>query len=162
VITAELYAKAAPVSTGNFLRYVDAGLYEGGQFHRTVRADNQADNQVRITVVQAAADRARARGAFPPIALERTSTTGLRHLDGTLSMARAGVDSGTHEFFICIGDQPELDLGGKRNADGQGFAAFGRVIEGMDVVRRINAAPAQAQRLTPAIRILRIERVSNP
>ena len=164
MLVAELYTKAAPVSTGNFLRYVDAGLYDGGQFHRTVRADNQPNDSVRITVVQAAADRARARGAFPAIALERTSITGLRHLDGTLSMARAGVDSGTHEFFICIGDQPGLDFGGRRNADGQGFAAFGRVIEGMDVVRRINAAPAQAQRLTP--QILRIElayflRISN-
>ncbi|MGH8437103.1 MAG: peptidylprolyl isomerase [Pseudomonas sp.] len=161
-VTAELYTKAAPVSTGNFLRYVDAGLYDGAQFHRAVRADNQADSPVKITVVQAAADRARARGAFPAIPLERTSATGLRHLDGTLSMARAGVDSGTHEFFICIGDQPELDFGGKRNADGQGFAAFGRVVEGMDVVRRMNAAPAQAQRLTPPIRILRIERVRVP
>ena len=157
-MTAELYARAAPATVANFLKYVDGGYYRNGRFHRAVRADNQPNNAVKIAVIQAAADSS-ARRKFPPVALERTSVTGLRHLDGVLSMARVGPDTGTHEFFICIGDQPELDFGGKRNADGQGFAAFGRIIEGMDVARKINSMPAEGQSLRPPVRILSIERV---
>ena len=70
-------------------------------------------------------------------------------------MARDGPDTATSDFFICIGDQPELDFGGKRNPDGQGFAAFGRVVKGMDVVRTIQKSPADGQTLKPAIRIVR-------
>ena len=91
--------------------------------------------------------------------LERTRDTGLRHRDGTLSMARDGPDTAQSSFSICVGDQPDLDFGGKRNPDGQGFAAFGRVVDGMDVVRRIQASPVIGQRLTPSIRIQRIVRV---
>ena len=94
-----------------------------------------------------------------PIELERTSVTGLRHIDGTLSMARGGPDSATSSFFICIGNQPALDFGGHRNLDGQGFAAFGRVTRGMDVVRKIQASAAEAQRLTPPVTITRIVRI---
>ena len=68
-------------------------------------------------------------------------------------MARDAPDTATSDFFICIGDQPELDLGGRRKPDGQGFAAFGRVVSGMDVVRRIHAAPADGQSLTPPVTI---------
>ena len=74
-------------------------------------------------------------------------------MDGALSMARDGPDTATSDFFICIGDQPELDFGGKRNPDGQGFAVFGRVVAGMDVVRRIHGAPADGQSLTPPVAI---------
>jgi peptidyl-prolyl cis-trans isomerase A (cyclophilin A) len=158
-MVAELYARAAPNPVANFLHYVDGGFYTNGRFHRTVREDNQPNNAVKITVIQAAAD-STARRKFPPVSLERTSVTGLRHLDGSLSMARSGPDTATHEIFICIGDQPELDFGGKRNADGQGFAAFGRVVQGMDVARRINAMPANAQSLRPPVRILKIERIA--
>jgi peptidyl-prolyl cis-trans isomerase A (cyclophilin A) len=70
-------------------------------------------------------------------------------------MARDGPDTATSDFFICIGDQPSLDFGGKRNPDGQGFAAFGRVVRGMDVVRKIQTAPANGQTLTPPVKILR-------
>jgi peptidyl-prolyl cis-trans isomerase A (cyclophilin A) len=73
-------------------------------------------------------------------------------------MARDGPDTATGDFFICIGDQPELDFGGKRNPDGQGFAAFGRVVKGMDVVKKIQAAPAQEQKLTPPVKIKTIRR----
>jgi peptidyl-prolyl cis-trans isomerase A (cyclophilin A) len=118
-----------------------------------VKPDNQPDKTVRIEVIQAAVAPAREKDAFPAIALERTSVTGLRHLDGTLSMARDGPDTATSEFFVCIGDQPELDFAGKRNPDGQGFAAFGRVVKGMDVVRRIQAAPADGQTLAPPVTI---------
>ena len=73
-------------------------------------------------------------------------------------MARDGPDTATSDFFICIGDQPELDYGGHRNPDGQGFGAFGRVVQGMEVVRQIQTARAQGQRLTPPIAILDIIR----
>ncbi|MFM7736317.1 MAG: peptidylprolyl isomerase [Alphaproteobacteria bacterium] len=157
-ITAELDAAHAPETVANFLRYVDAGLYEGGRFHRTVRADNQPGDQVRIEVVQGGPDPAVAGRGFPPVKLERTSRTGLRHVDGTLSMARADPDSATADFFVCVGDQPELDEGGRRNPDGQGFAAFGRVVRGMDVVRAIHESPAEGQRLAPPVPIERVRR----
>jgi peptidyl-prolyl cis-trans isomerase A (cyclophilin A) len=148
----------APATAANFLEYVDAGLYDDGRFHRTVRPDNQRDKAVKIAVIQGAANEGRRAAFLPPIALERTSITGLRHKDGAVSMARAGVDTATHEFFICVGDQPELDFGGKRNLDGQGFAVFGRVVKGMDVVRRIQQPPARSETLTPPIVITRLRR----
>jgi peptidyl-prolyl cis-trans isomerase A (cyclophilin A) len=148
----------APVTAANFLRYVDAGHYDGGRFHRTVRLDNQPDNRVKIEVVQAAVDPLREKDAWPPILLERTDKTGIRHRDGAISMARDGADTATSDFFICIGDQPALDFGGARNPDGQGFAAFGRVVSGMDVVRRIQAAPADGQALTPPVVIRSLRR----
>jgi peptidyl-prolyl cis-trans isomerase A (cyclophilin A) len=153
-IVLELDAEHAPVSTENFLKYVNGGFYTNGVFHRTVKPDNQPQNKVKIEVVQAGINPEREKESFPPIALERTNKTGLKHLDGTLSMARDIPDSATSDFFICIGDQPELDFGGKRNPDGQGFAAFGKVIRGMDVVRKIQASPAEGQKLTPPIKIL--------
>lgn len=152
-IEIEINAAAAPVTAANFLRYVTDGFYHGGQFHRTVRNDNQPDNPVRIEVIQAAANPKRAGEKPPPIPLERTQTTGLSHVDGTISMARDGPDTAQDEFFICIGDQPELDFGGKRNPDGQGFAAFGRVVKGMDVVREIQQSTADGQKLNPPVTI---------
>lgn len=148
----------APLTASNFLRYLDGGHYDGGTFFRTVHADNQPDDSIRIAVIQGGRDPDAAADPFPAIALERTSETGLRHVDGAVSMGRTGPDTATHSFFICIGDQPSLDFGGMRNPDGQGFAAFGRVIEGMDVVRAIHAAPHEAQRLTPPVRIGRAYR----
>lgn len=155
----EVYPDKAPVTVANFLDYVDKGLYTEGSFHRTVRADNQPNDSIRIAVVQGDILRQRRREGSGPIPLERTSTTGLRHVDGAISMARGGPDSATSSFFICVGDQPELDFGGRRNPDGQGFAAFGVVVEGMDVVRAINLAEADGQTLTPGIRIVTIRRL---
>ena len=172
-IEAVLDEGKAPITVANFLRYLDDGHYNGGQFHRTVRSkfDNQPQSSIKIDVIQASTRTATARNAYPPIALERTAQTGLRHIDGALSMARGDKpDSATSDFFICIGPQPELDAGGKRNPDGQGFAVFGRVTKGMDVVRKIhdapsgptgpgaNAASAGNQRLTPPIAIRSIRR----
>jgi peptidyl-prolyl cis-trans isomerase A (cyclophilin A) len=158
-IAVSLDSARAPVTVANFLRYVDGGFYAGGRFHRTVTASNQPDNPVRIEVIQGGPNPQKERAGFAPIDLERTSVTGLRHLDGTLSMARAGPNTATSDFFICIGDQPSLDFGGKRNPDGQGFAAFGQVTTGMDVVRAIQGSPARGQQLTPPIAIRRIRRV---
>lgn len=159
-ITIAVDTARAPITSRNFLRYVDGHFYDGGHFFRTVREDNQATDPAHIAVVQAAADPARLHEQFPPIPLERTTTTGLHHLNGTVSMARNVPNSATSSFFICIGDQPALDFGGARNRDGQGFAAFGRVVEGMTVVRAMWRAHANGQALTPPIAIVRAYRVS--
>jgi peptidyl-prolyl cis-trans isomerase A (cyclophilin A) len=164
--------EAAPITVTNFLHYVEEGLYDSGAFHRTVRLDNQSnDNLPRgdqhdnrllpndkemIEVIQAGINPDRESELGDPIPLERTSETGLRHRDGTISMARTTPDSAISDFFICINDQPALDFGGKRNQDGQGFAAFGQVIEGMDVVRAIQTQPSDGQHLDPEIGINRI------
>ncbi len=159
-IEVEVDSEHAPATAANFLRYVDLAFYSNfGRFHRAVREDNQQGSNARIAVIQAGFEPYRAQN-FPPIRLQRTNVTGLRHLDGTISMARDTPDNATSDFFICIGDQPELNYGGKRNPDGQGFAAFGRVVRGMDVVRKIHRAPARGQTLTPVIPILRAARVS--
>jgi peptidyl-prolyl cis-trans isomerase A (cyclophilin A) len=157
-IVVEVDAKHAPATAANFLRYVDAHRYTGGRFHRTVKPDNQPDKKVKIEVIQAGVNPKFEKQDFAPIKLERTSVTGLKHLDGAISMARDGADTATSDFFICIGDQPELDFAGKRNPDGQGFAAFGHVKKGMDIVRKIQGSPAEKQALQPPIEILSISR----
>ena len=135
-ITVELFADKAPISVANFMRYVDENRYYNGEFYRVVRLDNQQTSPVKIEVIQGGVHNDSLK-MLPPIAQETTNKTGLKHLDGTLSLARVAPNSGGSEFFICINDQPDLDFGGKRNPDGQGFAAFGRVIKGMKVVRKI-------------------------
>lgn len=158
-IKIEIDAKRAPVTAANFLRYVDEGFYTGGRFHRTVTPSNQPDKKVKIEVIQAGINPDNGKKDGAPIALERTNKTGLRHKNGTLSMARDGADTATSDFFICIGDQPSLDYGGKRNPDGQGFAAFGRVVKGMEIVRKIQKSAASGQTLTPPVVITRIRRL---
>jgi cyclophilin family peptidyl-prolyl cis-trans isomerase/pimeloyl-ACP methyl ester carboxylesterase len=141
VIELELYPDKAPVTVENFLRLVDGAHLDGGTFYRVVSPDNDNGSPV-ISVIQGGIGDA--EGPFPPIAHETTMDTGLLHLDGSISMARAEVGTATTEFFICVGYQPALDFAASRNADGQGFAAFGRVIKGMDVVRAIHESPADA------------------
>jgi peptidyl-prolyl cis-trans isomerase A (cyclophilin A) len=138
-ITVAVDTGRAPVSAGNFLEYVDRKLYDGGRFYRSVHPENDS-NPVKISVLQGGiGDRDK---ALPPIAHESTRQTGIRHLDGTLSVARREPGTGTAAaFFICIGDQPELDFGGQRNPDGLGFAAFGHVTKGMEIVREIWMRP---------------------
>jgi peptidyl-prolyl cis-trans isomerase A (cyclophilin A) len=156
-IEASLEATKAPVTTANFLHYIESGAYTGGLFHRTVTKDNQPQSKVKIEVVQGGP--AGDQKAMPPIRLERTRDTGQHHLDGTISMARDTPDSATSDFFICIGDQPALDFGGNRNPDGQGFAAFGRVTRGMDIIRKIQARPAQGQAIKPPVKLLTMRRL---
>jgi peptidyl-prolyl cis-trans isomerase A (cyclophilin A) len=166
-IVLELDPVKAPGTTANFLKYVDGGHYDGGTFHRTVKMDNQPESPVKIEVIQAGVNPDRAKEGFPAIPIERTNSTGILHKDGVVSMARGAPDSATSGWFICINDQPSLDFGGARNPDGQGFAAFGRVVSGMDVVRKIQAAPSsttrttntEAQRLTPPIKIVKVARM---
>ena len=138
-IEIELDVDAAPVTAGNFLQLVDGGHFDGATFYRTVSPDNDNGSPV-ISVIQGG--RGSAPSPFPPIDHETTAQTGILHTDGTISMARGAVGTATSEFFICIGDQPALDYGERRNPDGQGFAAFGRVVAGMDVARAIHTAPA--------------------
>lgn len=166
-IVLEVDPVKAPNTTANFLKYVDGHHYDGGVFHRTVKMDNQPESPVKIEVIQAGVNPDRAKEGFPAIAIERTNSSGILHKDGVVSMARGTPDSATSGWFICINDQPSLDFGGARNPDGQGFAAFGRVVTGMDVVRKIQAAPSsttrvtntEAQRLTPPIKILKVARI---
>lgn len=139
-IVIELYAKAAPKTVDNFLLYVDAKRYDGAAFYRTVRDDNQAQNSVLIDVIQGGLGFDNLAAGLPPIAHEPTAKTNVKHVDGTISLARAEPGTGSSEFFICLGAQPSLDFGGMRNPDGQGFAAFGRVVQGMEVVRQIHTA----------------------
>ncbi|MBM4218146.1 MAG: peptidylprolyl isomerase [Gammaproteobacteria bacterium] len=135
-ITVEVDVVRAPVTAANFLKYVE------------------------IQVIQFQSDAARSREEFPPIPLERTSVTGLRHTDGAVSMARDGPDTATSSFFIMIGDQPSLNFGGARNPDGQGFAVFGWVVGGMDVVKKIHASNTAAtgdygtETLDPVVKVL--------
>jgi peptidyl-prolyl cis-trans isomerase A (cyclophilin A) len=153
----------APVTAANFLKYVDGGFYDGGRFHRATRPDNYTPappNRPMMQVVQAGINPARRDEAFPAIPLERTSVTGLRHVVGTVSMARGpGADTARSDFFICLDDQPSLDFGGLRFDDGQGAAAFGRVVAGMEVVRRIQQQPVDKQALTPPIPITKASRI---
>jgi len=166
--TVEVDVAHAPVTGSNFLKYVDGKFYDGGIIDRTVRADNTRRHDVEIQVIQLEENPARKSDSFPAISLERTSVTGLKHLNGTISMARGGADTATASFFVCIGDQPELNFGGKRNADGQGFAAFGSVVEGMDIVGKIHAARTVAkgefgtETIDPPIHILKAYRKTSP
>ncbi|MDB5396418.1 MAG: peptidylprolyl isomerase [Rhodospirillales bacterium] len=137
--TVEVYEHQAPITARNYLAYVDGGYLNGSTVYRIVAPRNQPDDaKYPIAVVQWGMDPAHPeRSPFPPIPHETTQTTGLKHLNGTVSMARLGPGTASSAFFICIGDQPELDFGGHRNPDGQGFAAFAQVVEGMGVVRTI-------------------------
>ena len=163
-ITVEVDVVHAPITAKNFLRYVDARFYDGGMINRAVRPDNTVRHDVEVQVIQFQSDPTRAREMFPPIPMERTSVTGLRHVDGALSMARMGPDTAQDSFSIVIGNQPEMDYGGRRNPDGQGFAVFGRVVTGMDTVKRIHQAhtgmsgPYMTETLKPPIQILKAYR----
>jgi peptidyl-prolyl cis-trans isomerase A (cyclophilin A) len=156
-ITVELYPKKAPITVANFLKYVDAHLYDNTSFFRSVTLKNQPKDSVKIEVIQGG--EVDSTKVFAAIPLERTSITGVLHKNGAISMARDAPDSATCSFFICINDQTSLDFGGKRNKDGQGFAAFGKVTKGMDVVKKIQQLhPVQDQYFKPPVLILSINR----
>ena len=155
--------KRAPLTAANFLKYVDGGFYNGGRFHRATRKDNYTPappDRPMMEIIQGGIDPTRRDQAFPPIPLERTTVTGLKHVTGTVSMARGpGADTATSDFFILLDDQPSLDFGGRRFEDGQGGAAFGRVVLGMGAVRYIQQQPATGQTLTPPVAIVFATRV---
>lgn len=163
----EVYLDKAPLSAGSFLTAIDSGLFgeSNGTFYRAVHEENDIGSP-KIDVIQGGIrDYTK---SLPLIPHETTQQTGLLHQDGTVSLTRANGSSGSgNTFFICIGNQPALDYGGKRYADGQGFAAFGHVIQGMDIVRRIQRMdmqipttdrPTAAQRLVKPVTILKAYR----
>jgi peptidyl-prolyl cis-trans isomerase A (cyclophilin A) len=158
-IVLEIDTVYAPITASNFLRYVDEDRYLDAHFYRVVTLRNQPRDSVRIEVIQGGLGFRGSEHELPPIQHESTRQTGLRHLDGTVSMARLEPGTASSEIFISVGDQPELDFGGRRNPDGQGFAAFGRVREGMNVVRRIQQLPESAQLLESPVTMTRVRRV---
>lgn len=150
-IILELERGRAPLSTCNFIRYVEGGLFDGGAFVRTLQ--RRKNDIAAPSVIQGAARNAKNRyflDAFGGVPLETTQKTGLSHLSGTVSMVREeGIDSATSGFFIVVDDSVSLDYGGSRRSDGQGFAAFGRVKSGMNVVRAIQSAPVELAAAAP-------------
>ena len=152
-IKIEIYNEKAPLTARNFSEYIRKGSFDGALFYRTVRPDNQPENKVKIEVIQGGLEFSGSNFELPAIHHENTQQTGLKHLNGTISMARADTGTVTSEFFICIGNQPELDFGGKRNPDLQGFAAFGKVVEGMEYVLAIQQLPDLKQLLIKPVSI---------
>lgn len=159
-IVVEIYPNAAPLTAANFLRYVDEARWDSAYFYRVVTMSNQPNNDVKIEVIQGGLGFSENPQRLEAIAHETTETTRLLHKDGTISMARSRPGTASSEFFICVGDQPELDFAGKRNPDGQGFATFGQVIEGMDVVRAIQQGANTNQMLDATVAISSIERMT--
>ena len=159
-LEAEIYVDKAPISAAAFRRNVDAGVYNDGRagFYRVVHPDNQPHNKIRIEVVQGGVDRETGDTSTPFIPHETTAMTGLTHRNGSLSMARMEPGTANTEFSICIGPQPELDFGGRRNPDGQGFAVFGRILKGMDIARRIQKLPDTRQYLDKPLPITSVQR----
>ena len=152
---AEIFLDKAPITSENFLNHIKENNFASATFYRTVKLNNQPNNNIKILVVQGGLDVD--ENKFPQIIHEPTNKTEIKHLDGTISMARNEPGTATTEFFICIGNQPELDFNGKRNPDGMGFAAFGKVIKGMNVVKKIHSSNDSLQRLKPPIKILSIK-----
>jgi peptidyl-prolyl cis-trans isomerase A (cyclophilin A) len=160
-ITLELEKERAPATTANFLRYVDTKRFDGTTFYRAMKLTPE------LGLIQGGL-RNDPRKLFPPVAHEPTTQTGLSNKDGVISMARDKPGSATADFFIAIGDLSSLDAKPDQPGDNLGFAAFGHVVEGMDVVRRIGTAPTsptegegvmKGQMLAPTIRILTARRV---
>ncbi len=152
---------AAPITATNFLRYVDEARLDSAHFYRVVTLDNQPNDSIRIEVVQGGLGNRSRQRRLPAIEHETTADTGLLHTAGAISMARLDPGSASSEFFICVTDQPALDFGGMRNPDGQGFAVFGRVVSGMDVVRAIHLSPTRGQALASPVEITGVHRVSD-
>lgn len=153
-ITFKVYSQKAPITVKNFLQYIENNKFDGANFYRVVRLDNQPISPIKIEVIQG--DFTGVKNQLPMIPHETTKNTGILHKNGTISMARSNPGTASSAFFICINDQPELDYGGKRNPDGQGFAAFGQVIKGMDLVKSIQSGETNEQSLKKSIKIKRI------
>lgn len=154
-IEVELFPTKAPKTVAAFLSYIDSGFYKNASFYRVLTNDNQPSNAPKSELVQGGIWHTNHRKAvsLPGIPHETTRQTGLLHTNGTLSLARMAPGTATTEFFICVGDQHGFDYGGENNSDGQGYAAFGRVIKGMDVVLRIQQQRESDQAFDPPVPI---------
>jgi peptidyl-prolyl cis-trans isomerase A (cyclophilin A) len=159
-IEVELYARQAPRSVAAFLSYVDSGFYKKSCFYRVLNEENQATGSDPAELIQGGIWRTNHAKAvsLPGVPHETTEQTHILHKDGVVSLARQTVGSATTEFFICVGDQSGFDFGGKNNPDGQGYAAFGKVVKGMDVVRAIYGMPETDQSFNPPVPIRDISR----
>lgn len=151
----EVYPDRAPLSAGNFLSYVDQGLLDGTSLFRITTLSNEHHKDVPIEVIQFGWRSGPDAGPPPlaPIAHEPTTATGLKHVQWTVSTARFDVGTGGYGFFVCMRDEPELDFDGRRQPDGQGFAAFGRVVSGFDTLVRIFARAGAQHLLTHPVPI---------
>ncbi len=150
-IIIELNTKSAPISSNNFLSYVKEGYFDGLSFYRTVNHAND-NHELKIAILQGGLNAnfdEPFSPALAPISHESTMLTGLKHTRGAVSFARGDIGSAQTEFFISIDDNPALDAEGLRHPDKQGFAVFGRVIEGMQVVDEIAALPAHKKHPDP-------------
>jgi peptidyl-prolyl cis-trans isomerase A (cyclophilin A) len=152
----EVFEDRAPASAAYFLADVRAGLFDGASFFRIVTLTNQsAEPHRRIAVIQGGLIH-ESTDLPPVIPHETTAMTGVKHLKGTVSLARFAPGAVYHSFFICLRDEPALDFGGARHPDGQGFAAFGRVVEGFEMVERIFARGEADEYVKDALRIERV------
>ncbi|MBN9382950.1 MAG: peptidylprolyl isomerase [Chitinophagaceae bacterium] len=159
-IEVELYPGQAPKTVRAFLSYVDSGFYRNGSFYRVLNDDNQSSEAAKSELIQGGIWRSNQKKAasLPGIPHEPTQQTHILHKDGVISLARTTPGTATTEFFICIGDQPGFDFGGDNNPDGQGYAAFGKVVRGMDIVRNIYLRPENNQSFDPPVPIYDIVR----
>ena len=150
-ITLELFPKKAPTTVRNFLSYIKENRYDECHFYRVLHSNNQPETKTIIEVIQGGLGTDKHPLELNPIKHENTDQTNILHKNGTISMARLEPGTASSEFFICINDQPELDYGGKRNPDGQGFSAFGQVIKGMEIVKKIQVMDSKDQLLMVSI-----------
>ncbi|CAN5195382.1 N/A [soil metagenome] len=155
-IEIELYADKAPETVKAFLGYVDSGVFTNSSFHRTLKAEDQPSSSFKSELIQGGIWGKKNAPVFPGIRHENTKQTGILHLDGTVSLARTDTGTASTEFFICIGKQPAYDYGGEANTDKQGFAAFGRVVSGMDIVKKIHRQPDYESNLEKPVVIFKI------
>lgn len=153
----ELYPEKASNTVKNFMTYVDKCLYDESSFFRVCNPANEAGREIRIEVIQGG--NVSEENLFDPIPIETTRQTGIKHDSGVISMARDTPNSAQSSFFICINKQPELDFGGKRNPDGLGFAAFGKVTKGMEIVKKIQKQEDKGQFLVNPVIIYTIQRI---
>jgi peptidyl-prolyl cis-trans isomerase A (cyclophilin A) len=160
-IEVELYAGKAPKSVTAFLSYVDSGFYKNSSFYRVLKEENQPSASFKSELIQGGIWHTNYKKgiSLPGIPHEPTNQTGILHTDGAISLARTTPGTASSEFFICIGDQPAYDHGGAANTDGQGFAAFGKVIKGMDIVRKIHRQPDFEESFDTPIEIFNIRRL---
>ena len=152
-IIIELYSNKAPITVNNFLKYIDEGRYKDFHFYRAVHLENQPQNDIKIEVIQGGLGFDKHNLELEGIPHETTEISDIKHLNGTISMARMEPGTASSEIFICINDQPDLDCKGLRNPDGYGFAAFGKVTSGMDIVRRIQTLPSIQQMLNDPVKV---------
>ena len=160
-IIVELYPEKAPITVTAFLSYVDSGYYKGASFYRVLKEEDQPSNAFKSELIQGGIwqTKNKLQTSLKGIPHETTKETGILHENGAISLARSDPGTANSEFFICIGNQPAYNYGGAANTDGQGFAAFGKVIKGMEFVKQIHSQPDNQTSFLPPIEIINIVRL---